>query len=106
TLALALVTASVFAVLFVGASSGTLAGGSTFESGDGDLAPLTSTPPAAHDWNAPVEPIACPATAPGAGTNCGLDLVRNGADDSLGQGSKEDDHAPTVVNGSIPPSKD
>src|SRR6266496_4090383 len=105
-LVLTLLAASAFAVLFVGASSGTLSGGSTFESGDGDLAPNTSTPPAAHDWNAPVETITCPNTIPGSGTNCGLDLVKNQADNSLGQGSKEDNPAPTVVSGSIPPSKD
>ena len=97
---------TVFAVLFVTASTATLSGGSTFESGDGDLAPNTSTPPAPHDWNAPVEPIACPSTIPGAGTNCGLDLVKDQTDNSLGQGAKEDDPAPTVVSGQIPPSKD
>jgi Prealbumin-like fold domain len=87
-------------------SMATLSGGSTFESGDGDLAPNTSTPPAPHDWNAPVEAITCPSTIPGSGTNCGLDLVKNQADNSLGQGSKEDNPVPTVVSGSIPPSKD
>src|SRR5262245_57658634 len=88
-----------------GTASATLSGGSTFESGDGDLAPNTSTPPAVHDWNSPVETITCPNTIPGSGTNCGLDLVKNQGDNSLGQGSKEDDPVPTVVNGSIPPSK-
>ncbi len=105
-LVLTLLAASAFAVLFVGASSGTLSGGSTFESGDGDLAPNTSTPPAPHDWNFPVETITCPNTIPGSGTNCGLDLVKSQADNSLGQGSKEDNPAPTVVSGQIPPSKD
>jgi hypothetical protein len=82
--------------------------GSTFESGDGDLAPNTAPTPntAPHDWNAPVQAIICPATIPGSGTNCGLDLVKSGADNSLGQGSKEDDAVPTVVSGQIPPSKD
>jgi hypothetical protein len=87
-------------------SMATLSGGSTFESGDGDLAPNTSTPPAPHDWNSPVETITCPSTIPGTGTNCGLDLVKNQGDNALGQGAKEDDPAPTVVFGSIPPSKD
>src|SRR6266508_2587180 len=105
-LVLTLIAASAFAVLFVGASSGTLSGGSTFESGDGDLVPNTTTPPAAHDWNSPVETITCPNTIPGSGTNCGLDLVQSQADRSLGQGSKEDNPAPTVVSGQIPPSKD
>ena len=68
---------TAFAVLFVTASTATLSGGSTFESGDGDLAPNTSTPPAAHDWNSPVETITCPNTIPGTGTNCGLDLVKD-----------------------------
>jgi Prealbumin-like fold domain len=105
-LVLTLLAASAFAVMFVGASSGTLSGGSTFESGDGDLAPNTSTPPAPHDWNAPVVPIVCGNTIPSSGTNCGLDLVKSQADNSLGQGSKEDDPNPTVVSGQVPPSKD
>ncbi len=79
--------------------------GGTFEDADGDLQPNTSTPPLAHDWNSPIQPIACPST-PGAGTNCGLDLVNSQQDNSLGQGSKEDNPCPTVVSGSIPPSKD
>lgn len=97
---------TAFAVMFVTASTATLSEGSTFESGDGDLAPNTSTPPAAHDWNSPVETISCPSTIPGAGTNCGLDLVKDQQDNAFGQGAKEDDAAPTVVSGSIPPSKD
>src|SRR5262249_6445855 len=64
---------------------------------------LTGSP---HDWNNPIEPISCPSTIPGTGPNCGLDLVKDGADNSLGQGSKEDDLSVTVVDGSIPPSKD
>ncbi len=76
---------------------------STFESGDGNLI-VDAT--GLHDWNSPVEPIVCPATAPGSGTNCGLDLIKNGADNSLGQGSKEDNPNPTIVSGQIPPSKD
>jgi Prealbumin-like fold domain len=97
----------VATVLFLVASAGgTLSGGSTFESGDGDLAANTSTPPAPHDWNNPVEPISCPNSIPGGGANCGLDLVKSQADDSLGQGAKEDDPAPSVVSGQIPPSKD
>lgn len=101
-LVLTLLAASAFAVLFVGASSGTLSG-STFESGDGNLVVNTS---GNHDWNSPITPIVCPNTIPGTGTNCGLDLVRSQNDNAFGQGSKEDDVAPTVVFGSIPPSKD
>ncbi len=101
---------AIFAIFFVAASGGTLSGGSTFESGDGDLAANTSTPPAAHDWNSPVEAITCPPTIPGSGVNCGLDLFKaidpNHLDEAFGQGSKEDDPAPTVVSGTIPPSKD
>jgi uncharacterized surface anchored protein len=77
--------------------------GSTFESGDGNLAVNTT---GLHDWNSPVEPISCGTVIPGGGTNCGLDLVKDGADNSLGQGSKEDNPNPTVVSGQIPPSKD
>ena len=100
------------ALVFSGTSGSTYAGtptqhGGTFEDADGNLAPNNATPPLAHDWNNPItgQPINCPST-PGAGTNCGLDWVNNGVDNSLGQGSKEDDPCPTVVTGSIPPSKD
>jgi hypothetical protein len=103
---LAVILSAVLAFSGTGSAYATLSGGSTFESGDGDLAPNTSTPPAPHDWNAPVEAITCPNTIPGTGTNCGLDLVKNQSDNALGQGSKEDDVSPTVVSGSIPPSKD
>jgi Prealbumin-like fold domain len=96
----------ILAVGSTGTALATLSGGSTFESGDGDLAPNTSSPPAPHDWNAPVETITCPNTIPGTGTNCGLDLVKDQGDNALGQGSKEDNPVPTVVFGSIPPSKD
>ncbi len=87
-------------VFFVASSSATLAG-STFESGDGNL--IDDAGGAIHDWNAPVETIDC--VLPGL-TNCAIDPVKNSADNALGQGAKEDDVAPTVVTGSIPPSKD
>lgn len=87
------------------ASRSALLAGSNFEAADGDLA-VPNTSGAAYDWNYPVEPIACPATAPGAGTNCGLDLVGSQADNSFTQGPKEDDEAPAVSSGSIPPNKD
>lgn len=105
-LILVLVTTVALILGLAGIAAATLGGGSTFESGDGDLAPNTSTPPAPHDWNSPVDPIVCPSTIPGVGTNCGLDLVKNQGDNALGQGSKEDNPVPTVVFGSIPPSKD
>src|SRR5262245_19324648 len=90
------------AVLFLVASaSGTLSG-SSFESGDGNLAvDLAGN----HDWNSPVETITCPNTTPGSGTNCGTDLSKSTVDNSFGQGSKEDDPVPTVTAGSIPPNK-
>lgn len=106
-LALTILTASAFAVLFVAASSGTLSGGSTFESGDGNLAVDTA---GLHDWNSPVEAISCGTVIPGGGDNCGLDLVKGdpnaSSDNSFGQGSKNDTPSPTVVSGQIPPSKD
>jgi hypothetical protein len=95
---------TICTVLFVAASSATLSGGSTFESGDGNLA--VNGGAGFHDWNSPVDPISCGTVIPGGGANCGLDLVKNKDDNSLGQGAKEDDPAPTVVSGAIPPSKD
>lgn len=95
--------AAVFAVFFVSGASSTLPGGSTFSAENGRLVP---TSPAIHDWNVPAEPIVCGSTIPSSGTNCGLDLVKNSGDNALGQGSKEDQLSVTVVDGSIPPSKD
>lgn len=96
-------------VFFVAASGATLSG-STFDAGNGTLTDTTD-----HDWNpagsptgnvGPIETITCPSTIPGTGTNCGLDLVNSGSDESFGQGSKNDTPAPTVVSGQIPPNKD
>jgi Prealbumin-like fold domain len=99
--------AAVFALasaMFIAASSATLSG-SSFNSTNGSLTSNTQ-----HDWNpagspsgnvGPVEAISC-----ATGVNCGVDLVNDKSDNSLGQGSKEDDIAPTVVTGAIPPSKD
>jgi hypothetical protein len=101
---LAIPAAAVAVVLIVISAGATLAG-STFESGDGDLAPNTATPPLAHDWNNPVETITCPATTPAAGTNCGTDLTKDNNDNSFGQGAKEDVANPSEVTGSIPPNK-
>jgi hypothetical protein len=116
-LVLTALTTAAFTVFFVGASGATLTG-SSFNTSNGDLT-STATNPSLHDWNpasgvnlGPIETITCPSTAPGAGTNCGLDLTgkntdSNGnGDNAFGQGSKEDDVSPTVVFGSIPPSKD
>ncbi len=98
------------ALIFTGYSGSIYAGtptqhGGTFEDADGNLAPNNATPPLPHDWNNPIQPIVCPS-APGAGTNCGLDWVNSGSDNSLGIGSKEDDPCPSIVTGQIPPSKD
>src|SRR5439155_19070544 len=79
----------VFAVVFVSASSANLSG-STFEGGDGNLIANTA---GNTDW------------ANVAGLNAGIDLTSGSTDNSFGQGTKEDDAAVSVVNGSIPPNK-
>ncbi len=82
---------------------------STFNTSNGDLTDSTH-----HDWNpagkpagnlGPIQTITCPAT-PGAGTNCGLDLTGSKLDNSFANGPKEDDLAPSIGTGSIPPNKD
>ena len=108
--------AMVFASLagsavFIAPAGATLSG-STFDTTNGDLTNLLGL----HDWNpagspsasniGPIQTITCPATAPGAGTNCGLDRTNSSLDDSFTQGPKEDDVAPVVGDGSIPPNKD
>ncbi len=100
----AVVTAT-FAAVFVSSSSATLTG-SGFNSTNGSL-----TDTSLHDWNpagsptgniGPFSTITCSSNV-----NCGLDPDNHSStDNSLGQGSKEDDVAPTVVSGQIPPSKD
>ena len=93
-----------FAVLFVAGSGATLAG-STFDTSNGDLTSTTL-----HDWNppgvppgniGPIQPINCATSL-----RCGLDEVKSATDNAFGQGAKEDDPAPTVVTGQIPPNKD
>jgi hypothetical protein len=65
--------------------------GSTFESTDGNL--IVNGGAGALDWtNAP-------------NRLRGQDLASGSSDNSFGQGTKEDDVTPTVVNGSIPPNK-
>ncbi len=100
---------ALVALLFVNAAGATLSG-SSFDTTNGSL-----TDTSLHDWNPPGSPagnvgplqaITCPATAPGAGTNCGLDLTGSSSDDSFSMGPKEDDAAPAVGTGSIPPNKD
>src|SRR5262245_11609957 len=97
------VIAMLLSLSAIPAALATLSGGSTFER-YGNL--IVNGGAGSHDWNSPVEPITCPSAVPGTGPNCGLDLVKNQGDNALGQGSKEDDVVPSVVFGSIPPSKD
>jgi hypothetical protein len=67
-----------------------LLSGSTFEGNDGNLVVDGA---GQTDWpNAP-------------GFVRGLDLPSGSGDDAFGQGTKEDDTAVTIVNGSIPPNK-
>ncbi len=64
--------------------------GSTFEGNDGNLVVNTT---GNTDWvNAPARVT-------------GTDLSNSKLDNAFGQGTKEDDPAVTVVNGSIPPNK-
>lgn len=63
--------------------------GTTFESGDGNLAPS-----AGADWSSPAPALATKQDRP-SGSN----------DNAFGQGSKEDGANVTVVTGSVPPNK-
>ena len=85
---LALTTVALFAVVFVAASGANLSG-STFEGNDGNLVSNGGT-----DWS---------AGAPNL--SAGQDVQNKQADNSFGNGTKEDDNTPTVVTGSIPNSK-
>ena len=94
-------------LLSIGAGAAPLTG-SSFDAANGTLTDLVD-----HDWNppgqpagniGPIQPISCPSL--GAGTNCGVDLTNSSLDDSFTQGPKEDDEAPVVGTGSIPPNKD
>lgn len=64
--------------------------GSTFEGGDGNMVVNTS---GNTDW-ANVNPL-----------NTGVDQPSGSADNAFGQGTKEDNAAVSVVDGSIPPNK-
>ena len=81
--------------LFVASAAGNLPG-STFDAGDGNLV----VNGAETDWAS--VGIDCP---PGAVNGCAIDKASGQQDDSFGQGTKEDSPDPTIVNGSIPPSK-
>jgi hypothetical protein len=64
--------------------------GSTFEGGDGNMVVNTA---GNTDW------------ANVAGRNTGIDLPSGSNDNAFGQGTKEDNPAVSVVDGSIPPNK-
>src|SRR5436190_15925593 len=64
--------------------------GSTFEGGDGNLVVTTA---GNTDW------------ANVAGRNTGIDTPSGSSDNAFGQGTKEDNAAVSVVDGSIPPNK-
>jgi hypothetical protein len=81
--------AAVFMVIFVAASGANLTG-SKFEGNDGNLVVNTA---GNTDW----------ATV--AGRNVGVDQPTGSNDNAFGQGTKEDNAAVTVVDGSIPPNK-
>src|ERR687888_806569 len=89
------ITATVFAVFFVAASSGNLTG-STFESTDGNLVKNTGT-----DWcNAVNGSGVCTSTAPHLVQ--GQDKAPGNGDDSFANGTKQDDAVPSIGNGGIP----
>ena len=101
--------AASLALLAASAGAAPLAG-SSFDAANGTLTDTVD-----HDWNpagqppgniGPIQAITCPSTPPGAGTNCGLDRTNSSLDDSFTQGPKEDDPAPVIGDGSIPPNKD
>jgi len=80
---------AAFMAVFVAASSANLTG-STFEGSDGNLVVNTA---GNTDW------------ANVAGRNVGIDTPSGSSDNAFGQGTKEDNAATTVVDGSIPPNK-
>jgi hypothetical protein len=89
------ITAALFAVFFVAASSGNLTG-STFESTDGNLIKNTGT-----DWcNAVNGSGVCTSTAPNLVT--GQDKAPGNNDDSFANGTKQDDAVPSIGTGGIP----
>jgi len=88
-------TALVFSVFFVAASSGNLTG-STFESTDGNLVKSTGS-----DWcNAVNGSGVCTSTAPKLVE--GQDKAPGSHDDSFANGTKQDDAVPSVGDGGIP----
>ncbi|WLQ05984.1 prealbumin-like fold domain-containing protein [Arthrobacter oryzae] len=70
--------------------------GSSFDAGDGNLIVNDE----AQDWAS--IGIVCP---PGTVLGCGIDKPTGQTDDSFGNGTKEDDAVPTVIDGSIPNNK-
>jgi hypothetical protein len=84
-----LVVAAFFAVFFVVGASANLSG-STFEGSDGNLVVNTA---GNTDWVNVV------------GRNTGIDTPSGSSDNAFGQGTKEDNAAVSIVDGSIPPNK-
>ena len=78
----------VLALGFAVSAQANLAG-STFEGNDGDLVATGAN----TDW------------ANVAGRALGVDIASKTTDDAFGQGTKEDNAAVTIVDGSIPPNK-
>jgi hypothetical protein len=80
--------------------------GSTFEGDDGNMLVNTS---GNTDWcNQPIATFTsgiCPAANRAPNLSIGPDLPSGKNDNAFGQGTKEDNAAVTVVNGSIPPNK-
>ena len=91
---------SLLALLaFVATAGGTLPGGTTFESSDGNLVKAAGT-----DWCNTVVANVCTATAPNLATGQDIIPAGNGpsTDDSFANGTKQDDVAPSVGTGGIP----
>jgi hypothetical protein len=107
---LTLTAFTLFAVVFVTASSADNASGCDFaatgttESCSG---PLSGSTFAGGDGNLLTNPTTFGTTdwQNVAGLNKGIDLGSGSGDNSFGQGTKEDDANVTVVSGSIPPNK-
>jgi prealbumin domain-containing protein len=104
-----LVAAAFVAVMFVGGAGAVLSGGTTFEGNDGNLVVNTTSnctttiSGSCTDWASFVDGSGNPSGSPVL--NVGIDNRSGSADNSFGQGTKEDNSNVTVVTGSIPPNK-
>jgi Prealbumin-like fold domain len=90
-----LVVAALFAVVFVGGASANLTG-STFGGSDGNL--TCNDANGALDWN-------CLTASGTPALHIGAEAFSGTQDNSFGQGTKENNSAVTLVQGSIPPNK-